>query len=62
MRHFQAIFAVRNDESATEGKGAAREAKRRLLNFVLSNSTLHNGELTVQFRQPFKSYRENVSI
>lgn len=27
--------------------------KRRLLNFVLSNSTWKNGELTPSFRQPF---------
>jgi hypothetical protein len=27
--------------------------KRRLLDFVLSNSTWGNGELTVKFRQPF---------
>jgi hypothetical protein len=27
--------------------------KRRLLDFVLSNSTWGNGELTVEFRQPF---------
>ena len=27
--------------------------KRRLLNFVLSNSTWKNGELSVTFRQPF---------
>jgi hypothetical protein len=33
-------------------KQEARE-KRRLLNFVLSNSTWNNGELTPEFRQPF---------
>jgi site-specific DNA recombinase len=27
--------------------------KRRLLNFVLSNSTWKDGELTPEFRQPF---------
>jgi site-specific DNA recombinase len=34
------------------------EAKRRLLNFVVSNSILQNGELTANFRQPFNLIAE----
>jgi site-specific DNA recombinase len=36
--------------------------KRRLLNFVLSNSTWKNGELSVAFRQPFDLLAQTTAI
>jgi hypothetical protein len=36
--------------------------KRRLLNFVLSNSTWKNGELTAMYRQPFDLLAETTAI
>jgi hypothetical protein len=36
--------------------------KRRLLNFVLSNSTWKNGELSVTFRQPFDLLAQTTAI
>ena len=36
--------------------------QRRLLNFVLSNSTWKNGELTVTYRQPFELIAEATAI
>ena len=36
--------------------------KRRLLNFVLSNSTWKNGELTSTFRQPFDLIAETTAL
>ncbi len=36
--------------------------KRRLLNFLVSNSSWKNGELTVTLRQPFDIISENISI
>jgi site-specific DNA recombinase len=36
--------------------------KRRLLNFVLSNSLWKNGELTVSYRQPFDLLAETTAI
>lgn len=36
--------------------------KRRLLNYVLSNSTWKNGELTAAFRQPFDLLAETTAI
>jgi hypothetical protein len=36
--------------------------KRRLLNFVLSNSTWANGELAVTFRQPFDLLAQTTAI
>jgi len=38
------------------------EQKRRLLNFVLSNSTWRDGELTATFRQPFDLLAETTTI
>ena len=36
--------------------------KRRLLNFVVSNSTWMNGELTADFRQPFDMLAETTAL
>ena len=36
--------------------------KRRLLNFVLSNSTWKRGELSITFRQPFDLLAETTAI
>ncbi|MDG2381445.1 MAG: hypothetical protein P8N76_07210 [Pirellulaceae bacterium] len=47
-----AILELANRAGELFEKQSASE-KRRLLNFVLSNSTWGNGELTVEFRQPF---------
>ncbi len=38
------------------------QEKRRLLNFVLSNSTWKNGELSVTFRQPFDLLAQTTAI
>lgn len=42
-------------------KQAPRE-QRRLLNFVLSDSTWKNGELAVTYRQPFELIAEATAI
>ena len=47
-----AILELANQAADLFAKQSASE-KRRLLDFVLSNSTWGNGELTVEFRQPF---------
>ncbi len=47
-----AILELANRAAELFEKQSASE-KRRLLDFVLSNSSWGNGELTVEFRQPF---------
>ena len=47
-----AILELANRAAELFDRQAASE-KRRLLDFVLSNSTWGNGELAVEFRQPF---------
>ena len=47
-----AILELASQAAELFEKQSASE-KRRLLDFVLSNSTWGNGELTVEFRQPF---------
>ena len=42
-------------------KDRSVKEKRRLLNLVLSNSTWGNGELTVEFRQPFDTIALGVT-